>query len=533
MAEKKRLFIADALSEDALSLLRDVPIEVDYRPGLPLAQKITAARNVHALLVRSDTKVDASFLAEAEELELIVRAGVGVDNIDIDAATRKGVVVQNVPDGNVRSAAEHTIALVFALARNIPQANLSMKEGKWERGMFLGSELQGKTLGVVGLGKIGRHVAQMANGLGFRTLAFDPFVSPRLAEELNVNLVADLGDLVERVDFLTVHVPVSAATKGLIGEELIGRAKPGIRLINCARGGIVDEAALLKAIEENRVAAAALDVFEEEPPGRTRLVDHPRVIVTPHLGASTREAQQNVAIAGVQQVIDYLLYRKLHTPVNAVVLDPELREGMMPYRDLALRLGRLQAQLLEGNPLRVVIKYFGDLFAEKAQSYMTNSVLEGFLEQRSAQPVNVISARHLAKEQGLAVEERAEGKSRYFANMIRVEVGGEKGSREVGGTIRGRSGLRLVSLDGFQFDAVLEGDILITANNDRPGMIGILGNKLASHKINISYMSLGRDRPSGTAISLVNVDEPITADVIDDLRSQEGILWARSVNVDG
>ena len=240
-----------------------------------------------------------------------------------------------------------------------------------------------------------------------------------------------------------------------------------------------------------------------------------------------------MAIAGVQQAIDYLLHRKLHTPVNAVVLDRELREGMMPYRDLALRLGRLQAQLLEGNPLRIVIKYFGDLFAEKAQSYVTNSVLEGFLEKRSEQPVNVISARHLAKEQGLAVEERTEGKSRYFANMIRVEVGGEKGSMEVGGAIRGRSGLRLVSLDGFQFDAVLEGDILLIANNDRPGMIGLLGNKLASHKINISYMSLGRDRPSGTAISLVNVDEAITSDVIDDLCSQDGILWAKSVNVDG
>ncbi len=547
MTEKKKLFIADKLSGDALKLLADQPIDVDNRPGLPLDQKMAAARAANAIVVRSETKVDKAFLAGVERLELIVRAGVGVDNIDVEAATRKGIVVQNIPDGNVRSAAEHTIALILALARHVPQANLSMKEGKWERTKFTGVEVRGKTLGVIGLGKIGRHVVQMANGLGFRILAFDPFVSPRLAEELGVELVRGPAELAERVDFLTVHVPGGPDTKGLIGEDLLRRAKQGIRIINCARGGIVDEAALLRALEENRVAAAALDVFAEEPPGLTPLVAHPRVICTPHLGASTREAQENVAITAVQQVIDYLLHKKLHSPVNAVVLDPELREGMQPYRELALRLGRLQAQLLEGNPARVVIKYYGDLFSEKVQSYISNSVLEGFLEKRSDQPVNVINSRALAKEQGLAVESRSEGKSRYFQNLIRVEVAGvspsgpraaaadgspPSTSRDVGGAIRGRSGLRFVSLDGFQFDAVLEGNMLITANQDRPGMIGVLGNVLASHRINISYMSLGRDRPSGTAISLLNVDEPITPSVLEDLRGREGILWVKSVNVE-
>jgi D-3-phosphoglycerate dehydrogenase len=348
MTEKKILFIADKLSEDALRLLRDAPIEVDNRPGLPLDQKLAAARRAHALIVRSETKVDRAFLEHCDKMEVIVRAGVGVDNIDVPAATLRGIVVENVPEGNVRSAAEHTIALILSLARNIPQANASMKDGKWERSKFTGIEVRGKALGVVGLGKIGRHVVQMANGLGFKVFAFDPYVAPRLAEELGVELVGQLAALVERVDFLTVHVPGGSDTKSLIGAELLEKAKTGLRIINCARGGIVDETALVKALDAGKVAAAAIDVFLEEPPGRTPLVEHPKVLCTPHLGASTREAQENVAIGAVEQALDYLVHKRLHAPVNAVVLDPELREGMQPYRDLSLRLGRLQAQLLDG-----------------------------------------------------------------------------------------------------------------------------------------------------------------------------------------
>lgn len=532
MTDKKQVFIADKLSDDALDVLEDVPITVDYRPDLSVEEKHAALQKADALIVRSATKVTKELLEGVEKLELIVRAGVGVDNIDVEAATRKGIVVQNIPEGNVRSAAEHSIALLLALARNVPQGHASLKDGKWERSKLMGVEVQGKTLGIVGLGKIGRHVATMAKGLGFRICVHDPYIAPRLAEELNVELVQDLGELAERVDFLTIHVPSGPSTKKLIGAEILGRAKPGLRLINCARGGIVDEEALLEALEKGSVAGAALDVFSEEPPGATPLVMHPCVIVTPHLGASTREAQQNVAIAAAQQVVDYLLYRRLSTPVNAVVLDPELRETMLPYRDLALRLGRLQAQLLEGNPVRVSIKYYGDIFDECLQSYIANSVLEGFLERGSVQPVNVVNARALAKDQGLAVEERTEGKSRYFANMIRVAVEDGGGSREVGGTIRGRSGLRLVSLDAYHFDAVLEGNILITANQDKPGMIGVLGNVLASGSINISNMSLGRDRTGGTALSLLNLDGALSEEILGKLRSHDGILWAKAVDVE-
>lgn len=532
MTQQKKVFIADKISEDALRILREVPIDVDYRPGLPPQEKKAALATANALIVRSETKVTKDLLEGVESLALIVRAGVGVDNIDVEAATRRGIVVQNIPDGNVRSAAEHTIALMLALARNVPQGAATMKEGKWERSKLMGVEVRGKTLGIVGLGKIGRHVAQMAAGLGFQVLGHDPYVAPRLAEELNVELVGDLGQLMERVDFLTVHVPSTAATKKLIGEDMIARAKTGIRIINCARGGIIDEAALVKALDANKVAAAAIDVFETEPPGLTPLVAHPRVICTPHLGASTREAQENVAIAAANQVIDFLLHRKLHSPVNAIALDPELGERMRPYRELALRLGRLQAQLLEGNPIRIAIKYQGDLFEQRVQGYVTNCVLEGFLERRSVQPVNVINAKALAEEQGLAVEESAEGRSRYFANMLKVEVEDGAGKRNVGGTIRGRGGLRVVSLDNYQFDAVLEGHILITANRDRPGMIGVIGNVLASEQVNISNMSLGRDRTGGTAISLLNLDEPVTQAAIERLRSSDGILWVKAVSVE-
>ncbi len=531
--ERKRVYIADSFSEDALKVLQDSSgLEVDYRPDLPPEEKLAAVALARALIVRSATMVNGELLEAGETLELIVRAGVGVDNIDVEAATRKGVLVQNVPEGNTRSAAEHAVALLLALARNVPQANASMKAGEWQRKKFMGVEIRNKSLGVVGLGRIGRHVVEMASGLGFRVLAFDPFVAPTLAEQLNVELIQDLQELASRVDFMTVHVPLLPQTRGLIGEKVFSSARPGMRLVNCARGGIVDETALLNALEAGQVGGAALDVFAEEPPGRTELVVHPGVVVTPHLGASTREAQENVALGAATLVVDFFEHGKLHSAVNAVYLDPDLRDDVQPYRELALKLGRLQAQLLEGNPGRVVVKYYGKLFSDRIQSYLTNSVLEGFIAGRSAQPVNFINARALAKDQGLSVEERSEGQSRYFVNMLRVEVSGSGARREVGGTIRGRGGLRLVSLDEYHFDAVLEGVMILTKNEDRPGIIGAIGSALGAQNVNVSYMSLGRDKSGGTAVSVLNVDGPVRQKVIDELASNAGVLWVKAVTVD-
>ena len=530
--ERKTVFIADPLSPEALEILRREPsIAVDSRPGLPLPEKLAAAERASGLIVRSETKVDEAFLKACPRMEIVVRAGVGVDTIDLSAATRQGVIIQNIPDGNVRSAAEHSIALLLALARNLPQGHAGMKAGKWERSKLTGVEVQGKTLLVVGLGKIGRLVTRMAAGLGMKALAFDPFVAPLVAGELGVELAGSLEDTAGRIDFMSIHVPLSAETRGLVGRSFLSRAKPGLRIVNCARGGIVDEAALLEALDKGTVAGAAFDVFEKEPPGLTPLVEHPKVIVTPHLGASTREAQENVALAAAAQIVDYFKNGKLTNPVNAVSIPPEVQEGFLPYRELVYRLGLLQAQLLEGNPSRITIKFFGDLFDPKIRSYLASTAICGFLKDRSSQPVNAINAQHLAQEMGLAVEESQEGKSRYFHNMVKIVVEDGAGTREVGGTIRGQKGLRLVSLDDYQFDAVLEGRLLIAANSDRPGMIGVLGDVLGSHRINISYMSLGRDRTGGTAVALINLDDPLSSGVLSDLRGKEGILWAKVVEL--
>jgi D-3-phosphoglycerate dehydrogenase len=406
-----------------------------------------------------------------------------------------------------------------------------MKGGKWERSKLVGVELLGKTLLVVGLGKVGRQVVRMASGLGLKVLGHDPFVSPAVAEELSIELVTDLADGVSRSDFLSVHVPLSKETRGMIGKQVLARARKGLRLVNCARGGVVDEAALLEALDAGTVAGAAFDVFEKEPPGLTPLVEHPLVVVTPHLGASTREAQENVALAACAQMVDYFRSGKLTNPVNAVSIPPEVQEGFLPYRELVYRLGLLSAQLQEGNPDRVKVLFYGDIFAPKIRSYLTSIALCGFLKNRSTQPVNAINAHHIAREMGLAVEEVSEGKSRYFHNLIRLSVETSGGRRSLGGTIRGQKGLRVVSLDDYQFDAILEGRLLIAANEDRPGMIGLLGNVLGSHKINISNMSLGRDKTGGTAVALMNLDDPVPDEALEDLRSRDGILWAKVVEL--
>ncbi|MBI4584237.1 MAG: phosphoglycerate dehydrogenase [Planctomycetes bacterium] len=530
MTRKKCLFIADPLSPEALAILeKQSAVQVENQPGLELDEKLKHVKKAHGLIVRSETKVDAKFLASCDHLEIIVRAGVGVDNIDVAAATRKGVVVQNVPEGNVRSAAEHTIGMLVSLARNIPQACTSMREGKWERSKYVGTELQGKVLGVVGLGKIGRQVIQMATGLGMKAIGFDPFVSPKVAEDLGVQMAPSMGDLLSMVDFVTIHVPLVPETRNLLSKEVLSKAKPGLRLINCARGGIVDEAALLEALESGSIGGAAIDVFAKEPPEMSDLIKHPKVICTPHLGASTKEAQKNVAIAAARQIVDYFVHGKLSSPVNTLSLEPELRDEVKPYYDLAYGLGLLQAQILESNPARIRIGFYGDLFDSKIQRYLSSAALCGFIKDRSAQPVNPVNAHHLASEMGLVVEEASEGKSKYFHQLVKIGVEDTAGKRELGGTIRGQKGLRLVSLDDYHFDAVLEGRLLLVKNKDKPGMIGVIGNVLASHQVNISYMSLGRDRSGGTAIALLNLDDPVPPEVVNDLEKQEGILWARLV----
>ncbi len=528
MAQAKKVLIVDELSSDALDVLSAAEnVEVVDVHGADLEAKTAAARDVDAIIVRSGTKIDAPFLRACKRLRIVVRAGVGVDNIDVTEATRRGVVVENVPEGNTRSAAEHAIAMLLSLCRQIPQAAARLREGGWDRSTFIGKEVLGKSLGIVGLGKIGRQVHHMATSLGMKTVGFDPFISPAIAEEIGIALVPSVEELVKGVDFLTLHVPRSAETRNLVSRAVLAAARPGMLIVNCARGGVLDEAALLDALRDGTIGGAALDVFETEPPGLTELIKHPRVIATPHLGASTREAQQNVATSAARQIVEFLETGRLTSPVNTVVLDPELRERVAPYSRLAECLGQLQSQLLEGNPTKIRVRFFGDALDSEIQRHLSSAVLCGFLGERAAQPVNSVNAHHLASDMGLIVEESSEGRSRYFHQMIKVQVFAGGAVREVGGSIRGQRGLRLVSLDDYQFDAVLEGLLLLVRNEDRPGMIGVLGRALAEKNVNISYMSLGRDRSGGTAVALLNLDPPVPDSIPADLEKLEGILWAR------
>ena len=524
----KKVIIVDSLAEDAVSLLASTEgLVVEDVHGADLQGKLAAARDANAIVVRSATKIDGAFLSECQHLQIVVRAGVGVDNIDVPEATRRGVVVENVPEGNIRSAAEHTIAMLLAVCRRIPQSSMRMKEGGWDRSAFVGTEFLDKTLGVVGLGKIGRQVLQMATCLGMQTIGFDPFISKQVAEDLGLDLFEDLGELSKRADFLTIHVPLSPQTRGLVSSEVLREARPGIIVVNCARGGIIDEDALLAGLDSGVVAGAAIDVFEQEPPGLTPLVQHPKVVTTPHLGASTREAQQSVAISAARQVVDFLAHGRLTSPVNTVVLDADLKAHAAPYAELAFRLGHLQSQLLEGNPQRLRVAFYGDSFDGDVQSYIASGVVAGFLHDRSARPVNAVNARHLAADMGITVELSNEGKSRYFHRLVKVTVVDSTGRREVGGTIRGQRGLRLVTLDDYQFDAVLEGNLLLVRNEDRPGMIAVISHELAAKNVNISYMSLGRDRSGGTAVALVNLDDPIPDEIAGAVERCDGVLWAR------
>jgi D-3-phosphoglycerate dehydrogenase len=532
MVGKKTIYIADKLSQEAVDVLSSEScIHIENQPGLPLEEKLELVRRCHGLIVRSATQVDEALLAVAENLEVVVRAGVGIDNIDVNAATRKGVVVQNVPEGNTRSAAEHTVAMILSLARNVPQACADLRAGRWERTKYVGTELQGKTLGLVGVGKIGAQVLQMAQGLGMSAIIYDPYISPQKADEMGVKMATTIEELVAAVHFLTVHVPLVPETRNLISADLLAKARPGLFVINCARGGIVDEDGLVAALESGQVKGAALDVFSTEPPENRKLLDHPGVVVTPHLGASTREAQSNVAVGAAQLLLDYFVHGRLGSPINTISLAPDLRAGVQPFFDLAYRLGRLQSQLLEGNPSRFRIRLFGDMFEGELIHYLKSAALSGFLEDRSAQPVNAINAQHLASEKGIAVEEVSEGRSKYFHEMIKIVVEDSAGRREVGGTIRGHRGLRLVSLNEYQFDAVLEGRLLIVQNEDRPGMIGTIGNTLASHKANVSSMSLGRDQSGGNAVALLNLDNDVDSRVVEQLAQSEGIIDVKLVRL--
>ncbi len=526
-----KILVADDVSESGLEPLRAAGFIVEKRTGLTGDDLFEAVRDCDGLVVRSETKVTAQLMEAAGRLRAVGRAGVGVDNIDVAAATARGIVVMNAPDGNTMTTAEHTLALLLALARRVPQGNASLKAGRWERKKFVGVELRGKTLGIVGLGRIGRVVASRAQGFEMKVVAFDPFVTPEQARDVEIEL-ATLEEVCARADFLTVHTPLTAETRGIIGARELSLMKRDVRLINCARGGLIDERALYAAIKEGRVAGAALDVFEQEPPPPDDpLLALEEVIVTPHLGASTKEAQEGVAVTVAEQMRDYFQTGALRGAVNVPSVGAQELSALQPYLDLAERLGRFQAQLIDDAVREVSIEYAGEV-AEMDTAPLTRSFLAGLLRNMSAR-VNAVNAFLIAEERGISVTDSLRrGSTPDFTPALRTRVTTASSEQVVAGALFGPHGEgRITEIDGFRIEAIPTGNMLVTRSRDVPGVIGLLGTTLGRHGVNISRFHLGRRERGGEAMAVIETDTPIEEAGLEELRSLEQVISARLIKL--
>lgn len=528
-----KIFVADDVSDSGLAPLRSAGFAVEKRPGLAPAELREALQDCEGLIVRSETKVTSELLDAAGGLRVIGRAGVGVDNIDVNAATIRGIVVMNAPDGNTITTAEHTIALLISLARSIPQASSSLKSGRWDRKKFIGVELQGKTLGVVGLGRIGRVVASRARAMGMMIVAYDPFIAPEHARDLEIEL-APLDEVYARADFLTVHTPLTAETRGLIGHEAIAKMKPGARIINCARGGLVDEQALLQALLDGSIAGAALDVFTEEPPSAENpLLQLEQVIVTPHLGASTKEAQEGVAFTVAEQMRDFLLTGAVRGAVNIPAVSMKEFNLLQPYVALAESIGRFQAQLVDKAVSEVRIEYAGEVVDVDAAP-VTRAFLAGLLRDVSAR-VNVVNAFLIADERGIKVTTTYVRSGGEMSPAIRTEISAGDSTLSVAGTLFRYGGQRregrITELDGFYLEATPKGHMLVTRNHDVPGVIGGIGTILGQGGVNISRFHLGRRERGGEAMAVIEVDAPLSKETLQSLRSLEQVISADPIEL--
>jgi len=527
-----RILISDAVARECIEGFQGVPgFQVEQKVGVKPADLLEMIPAFDGLIVRSETKVTAEVLERAARLKCVVRAGAGVDNIDVPAATKKGVLVMNCPGGNTLAAAEHTIALLLALARNIPQGHATTKAGKWERSKLVGVEVTDKLLGVIGLGKIGREVAKRATGIGMKVIGFDPFLTEEQALALKIE-ARPLDEIIARSDFISVHVPLTDETRNLLGEKAFEKMKPGVRILNVARGGIVDEAALAAAVTSGKVAGAAIDVFETEPvKADNPLLAVDKIIVTPHLGASTKEAQETVARESAVQMIAYLRDGAVGGAVNMVAMDPALVKKTAAWQTLTEKMGAMQGQLVDGVVKKITIGYAGEVFGSSERKLLTLALLKGFLGRFAEGPVNLVNAGHFAKRNGLEIEERTSLRSDDFVNLVTLTVEGEKGAKKLAGTIFGEKQPRIVSLDGYQTDAVPLGHMLLVSNNDTPGIIGKIGTLMGEHKVNIATMTVGRDATGGTALAILNVDSPVPAEVVKALEAAPGILGVRTIKL--
>ncbi|HEX7490295.1 MAG TPA: phosphoglycerate dehydrogenase [Candidatus Limnocylindrales bacterium] len=522
-----KILVAEPLAKQGLEILR-AHHDVDEKIGLTPEQLAEIIGDYDALLVRSQVKVTADILAHATRLIVIGRAGVGVDNVDLEAATKAGIVVVNAPTGNTVSAAEQTITLMLALAHKTAAADASMRRGEWKRSSFTGVELRGRTLGVIGLGKIGQAVADRARGLEMEVIGYDPFVTAEQAALHGVTL-AEVDDIIATADVITVHVPLNKATRGIINADNIGKLKPGVMLINVARGGVYDEAALAQALKDGKVAGAAIDVYETEPPAADNpLLSAPNTVLTPHLGALTAEAQLRVAEEACEQVVDVLAGRSARYAVNAPLLTPETSRAIAPYLPLTVILGRIAAQYLRGGVKTLTVDVAGDL-AEHDASQLTAAALRGILEEATTERVNLINAGFLAKNRGLTVDERKTHDAGSFASMVTLTVSGDKGSTIIGGTIANGEP-RLVRIDDSWLDMAPTPQMVVTRHQDKPGTMGRIGLILGEAEINISSMTLARNAASKTALMLLAVDDEVTDAVVAQIKNHPAVLDVWSIH---
>ncbi|NML93893.1 phosphoglycerate dehydrogenase [Novosphingobium olei] len=523
---KPKVLISDKMDPNAARIFTEMGCDVDVITGETPEQLAARIGEYDGLAIRSSTKVTKEILAAAKNLKVIGRAGIGVDNVDIPAASAQGVVVMNTPFGNSITTAEHAIAMIFALARQIPEANAQTQAGLWPKNGFMGVEVTGKTLGLIGAGNIGSIVATRALGLKMKVVAYDPFLTPERAIEMGVEK-ADLDTLLAKADFITLHTPLTAETRNILSRENIAKTKKGVRIVNCARGGLIDEAALKDALDSGQVAGAALDVFETEPAKASPLFGTPNFICTPHLGASTTEAQVNVALQVAEQMAEYLTTGGVTNALNMPSLSAEEAPKLKPYMALAEKLGKLVGQLAHDNLTKIAIEVEGAA-AQLNQKPITAAVLAGLMSQYS-QSVNMVNAPFLAKERGLDVREVRHDREGEYRTLVRVTVGTAAGDRSVAGTLFGNGQPRLVEIFGIGIEADLDGDMLYIVNSDAPGFIGRIGTLLGQAGINIGTFHLGRRNAGGEAVLLLSLDSPVPADVLKQACEIEGVRTVKAL----
>lgn len=525
-----KVLVSDSLSDKGIEILKSAGLSVDVNTKLSKDELLKIIGDYDGLVVRSATKVTAEVISTAKNLKVVGRAGAGLDNIDVVTATKKGIVVMNTPGGNTVTTAEHSISMLLSMVRNIPQATASIKGGKWEKGKFTGVEFFNKTLGIVGMGRVGSHVAKLAQGLMLNVLAYDPFLSPENAQKMGVELVS-LSEVYSRSDFITIHSPLTAETRNLVNAEAISKMKDGVMIVNCARGGIVDENALYEALKSKKVSAAAFDVFVQEPiDPKNPLLTLDNFICTPHLGASTMEAQENVALAIAEQIVDYLTKGVIRNAANFPSVPPDVLPKLQPYISLAEKLGAFQSSICEGGIKKVSIEYRGKV-AELNVAPLTIAVLKGLLTPILEDTVNYVNAPIIAQDRGIEIDESKNKDAGDYISLITLVVQSSGGTNKAKGALFSRRDPRIIELNNYPLEVVPEGYMIVLSNVDKPGVVGNMGTLLGQHNINIARMQFGRDVPGGKVVSVISIDSPASPELLDKIRSLPNVLSVKQIKL--